>query len=373
MLDVNKLNEKNNRFLLISATILRELHDLYQWDELHESYRMTIPSSYIGHKEFLKMGLIQEFYSLDSLKDTVRWVHEDILEHYKEDFRVHLVRVNPKTILPIQQACQQNSILFRNHTTADRLTEEDINEFFEQPLTRHIVIAVKGLLRRANLIPNAWKLKIGATHELYTAKVDNNVQTQGFPGRMTGYWRDVLESKTHQHLTGPHRTSIKAIEQYEEAYENPFQLQTYHTAHFSIRKGKVSNSASTMLAAKHIANLKPRPFLGSGNIASNPIIVIDLDAESTEYCNEHRACEVYKAIVRKHSVAYDKYKKRLWKMDTEDKYSKWGGDGMLKQGCDAKSTSTNIDNHHVDILMMYLFQSKLILSPWSGGKLSEEH
>jgi len=31
----------------------------------HEVYRMTIPSSYIGHKDFLDKGIVKEFYPLD--------------------------------------------------------------------------------------------------------------------------------------------------------------------------------------------------------------------------------------------------------------------------------------------------------------------
>lgn len=252
VLDVEHMKKHNNRFVFISATMIKELYDLYQWGELHELYKMTIPDSYIGHKDFLDMGIVQEFYSLDIDDEADRWVQEDILDRYGRDYRVHIVRVTSKNVDIVQNACIRKKITFRNHTSADRLSDDEIKEFFKEPLTQHIVLGVKGFFRRANLIPNKWKLRIGATHELYTKIVDNNVQIQGLTGRMTGYWRDQIESG---HKTGPHRTSIKAIEEYEENYEDPFGLNCYQTAGFKKKKGKVS-SVPTMLSPKNIQNLE---------------------------------------------------------------------------------------------------------------------
>lgn len=251
VLDVVHMEEHNNRFVFISATMIKELYDLYRWGDLHELYKMTIPASYFGHSDFLKKGIVQEFYSLGSKEKAEQWVQEDILDYYGLDYRVHLVRVNTKTVDVVQNACIRKGVTFRNHTSTDRLSEDEIKEFFKEPLTSHIVLGVKGFFRRANLIPNRWKLRIGATHELYTKVVDNNVQIQGLTGRMTGYWRDIIEGG---HKTGPHRTSIKAIKEYEETYENPFGVNSYQTAGFKKKKGKIS-ADPTMLSAKHIKNL----------------------------------------------------------------------------------------------------------------------
>ena len=151
----------------------------------------------------------------------------------------------------IQNACIRKGVTFKSHTSDNELTEEEKNDYFIKPITNHIVLGVKGFYRRANLIPNSWKLRIGATHELFTKKVDNNVQIQGLTGRMTGYWRNDIESG---HKTGPHRTSIEAIKQYEQVYENPFGENSYNTSGFSKKKGRVTANA-TMLSPKHIKNL----------------------------------------------------------------------------------------------------------------------
>lgn len=268
ILDVNYMKTNNIRFVFISATMIKELYDLYRWGELHELYELTIPKAYIGHADFLKLDIVKEFYAVNTKEAAEKWVQEDILDHYatpcmcmkcnpeqnpdKPEYRVHLVRVTAKNVSVVQNACITKGIMFRNHTSTDRLTEEETNEFFKEPLTQHIVLGVKGFFRRANLIPNRWKLRIGATLELYTKIVDNNVQIQGLTGRMTGYWRDDIEAG---HKTGPHRTSIKAIHEYEATYRDPFGLNSYHTAGFSKRNGSVS-AAATMLSAQHIANLE---------------------------------------------------------------------------------------------------------------------
>jgi hypothetical protein len=252
ILDVKHMNDHNNRFVFISATMIKELYDLYRWGHLHELYIMTIPDTYFGHKDFLDMGIIKEFYPLNSKENAIKWVQEDIVDNYGYDYRVHIVRVTTKTVVTVQNACISMHIAFRNHTSADRLSPDEINEFFKEPLTKHIVLGVKGFFRRANLIPNIWKRRIGATHEHYTKTVDNNVQIQGLPGRMTGYWRSDIEAG---HKTGPHRTSIKAIEEYENIYIDPFGPNIYQTSGFKKKKGKVS-SEPTFISPHNILNLK---------------------------------------------------------------------------------------------------------------------
>ena len=69
---------------------------------------------------------------------------------------------------------------------------------------------------------------------------------------MTGYWREQIEKG---HKTGPHRTSIKAIIQYEKTYLDPFGINSYQTSGFRKKDGQVS-AQSTMLSAKNIANLE---------------------------------------------------------------------------------------------------------------------
>jgi len=251
VLDVAHMEENNNRFMFASATMIKELYDLYRWGELHKLFKMTIPPNYIGHIDFLNKGIIKEFYSLSVPENADKWIKEDIIGMYNTDFRVHLVRVNNKFVNSLQNACIRAGISFRNHTSTDRLSTEEIKELFKEPLKNHIVLGVKGFFRRANLIPNMWKMRIGATHELYTKVVDNNVQIQGLPGRMTGYWRDVIEGG---HKTGPHRTSIKAVEEYEKTFNDPFGLNSYQTAGFKKKKGKV-NADFTMLSSKHITGL----------------------------------------------------------------------------------------------------------------------
>ena len=281
VLDVDYMKKNNIRFVFISATMIKEYYDLYRWGELHELYKMTIPDSYIGHKDFLEMGIIQEFYSLKTKEAAEKWVKEDIIDNYGTDYRVHIVRIYGKSgVEIIEKACIRNGVIFRNHTSTDRLGEDEIKEFFKEPLTRHIVLGVKGFFRRANLIPNCWKLRIGATHELYTKVVDNNVQIQGLPGRMTGYWRHIIESG---HKTGPHRTSIKAIQQYEETYVDPLGLNSYQTNGFKKTKGKVTPQ-NTMLSTHNITNLVAIEL---------PVVVEEIREPFIKICSNQKEAKDY--------------------------------------------------------------------------------
>jgi len=362
VLDIEHMKKNNIKFVFISATMIRELYDLYRWGEYHELYKMTIPESYIGHIDFLEMNIVKEFYPLNTIENAEKWIQDDILKNYNLDYRVHIVRVNTNCINQIQNACIRNNIKFKNHTSTDRLSDEEIKELFNEPLTRHIVLAVKGFFRRANLIPNCWKRRIGSTHELYTKKVDNNVQIQGLTGRMTGYWRNVIENG---HKTGPHRTSIKAIKEYEKSYNDPFGIYSYQTTGFNKKKDKV-NTKSTMLSTKNIKNLEPVDLPTLHQKGSNPINIIDITEKEKEQFNKDYILN----IIRKHDEnIYDKYKEyelHCWKMDTSTKCEKWNLKSMIKK--DAYSSEANIKDKTKNTLMIYLYENKLIISPWSGNE-----
>jgi hypothetical protein len=261
LLNVTYMNEYNIRFLFISATMVKELYELYCWGELYFMHRMTIPKTYIGHIDFLERGIIQEFYPLTTAANASKWVQEDVLDNYGDDFRIHIVRTNLKTSCVIQTECIKKDIECRNHTSSDKIEEAVLREIFEGPRTRHIVLLVKGFYRRANLIPNEWKMRIGAVHELHTKMVDNNVQIQGLAGRMTGYWRPAIEEG---HKTGPYRTSVLAVQQYDAVYNDPFGQNSYNAAGFKKNHGKVTTCTGVFVNPKNIVGLVagPKPDCG---------------------------------------------------------------------------------------------------------------
>jgi hypothetical protein len=220
LLDIKKIEENNIRFIFISATIHNELKELDKWGSIHETYKMTIPSNYIGHEDFLKYNIIKEFYPIKDDKNAEKWVKEDIIENYGTDYRVHIIRTEKKYIDIITNACIKYNIEFRNHTSDDKISYKDLEEIFKRK-DKHIVIIIKGLFARADLIPNNWKIKIGTTHEKYVKDGIISTQIQGLPGRLTGYWKNIIENG---HKTGPYRTSIIAINKYIEMYNNVSQI-----------------------------------------------------------------------------------------------------------------------------------------------------
>jgi hypothetical protein len=58
ILDVKYMETHNIRFIFISATMIKELYDLYRWGDLHELYELTIPKAYVGHADFLKLDIV---------------------------------------------------------------------------------------------------------------------------------------------------------------------------------------------------------------------------------------------------------------------------------------------------------------------------
>ena len=312
LLDVEYMEQNNIRFVFASATMIKEQYDMARWGTLHAHHRMAIPADYIGHSDFMALGIIQEFYSLATPVASEKWVQEDVIDHYGTDFRVHIARVNTKTVRILQEACIKKRVRFCNHTSSDRMTKEEIREIFMEPLHTHIVIAVKGFFRRANLIPNKWKLRIGATHELFTHKVDNNVQIQGLPGRMTGYWRSVIEGG---HKTGPYRTSIKAVQQYEEAYLDPFGNGSYQTAGLTKKNGSVTKSEPTMVTHTNITGLVPvavASVVATSDLTKSVPIVIQVTAEDYKTIVKNKVSwdlkSVHRVIQKYSSETYDRIK-----------------------------------------------------------------
>jgi hypothetical protein len=289
ILDIEHLNTHNNRIIVISATMIKELHELYNWGpDIHKPFQMTIPPGYIGVSDFLSQNIIQEFYPLNSTVSSNKWVKEDIIDNYGTDYRVHLCRATSKTLPYIQTACHKYNVLCLNHTSIDRISSEELEYIFTHNYDAHIVLCVKGFYRRANLIPNRWKLRIGCTHERHTKTVDNNVQIQGFPGRMTGYWRIYIENG---HKTGPYRTSISAINQYEAVISDPFSdTVSYQTAGFKKKGIVVSTKKRTMLHTNNIENLDTIDDVENKNEDfDRGYEIFDTQDENDTYAKKHGA------------------------------------------------------------------------------------
>jgi hypothetical protein len=360
--DVNHMIEHNNRFVFISATMIKELYDLYKWGELHQHYKMTIPTSYFGHKDFLDKGLLKEFYSLELADNANKWVAQDILANYGTDYRVHIVRVTMKTVELVQNACIRQAVVFRNHTSTDRLSADQINEFFKEPLKQHIVLGVKGFFRRANLIPNRWKLRIGATHEYYTPNVDYNVQIQGLTGRMTGYWRDIIEKG---HKTGPHRTSIKAVEEYEKTYIDHLGFNSYKTAGFTMKNGVV-HKEDTIFSETNVGNLEAKELPIIRQKGQMPILVINISDEEKSKFNKKCIFDLINKYDQEVVTNYKKYKLHLWNIDDASKEEKYGLLSMLRPNAFSGLTNIRDKDKTKQVLMIYLHKNKLIISPWNG-------
>ena len=399
LLSIEHMEQRNIRFIFVSATMIKELYDLDKWTSkehgsLCKRFQMTIPPNYIGHSDFLERGILQEFYPLVTDEAADKWIKEDIIANYGDDYRVHIVRVNNATLITIRNSCRRNNVQFYNHTADDRLNENALHKVFTNQTDNHIVIGIKGFFRRANLIPNAWKLRIGATHEHVgidgkscNPKIaDNSVQIQGLPGRMSGYWRDAIDGG---HKTGPHRTSLRAVKEYEETYIDPFsKTNSYRCAGFTKKNGVVTKMTPTMLSSRNIAGLSDvanpdvaNPDVANPDVAnpeenpdvanpeliqdkSKPIIIIKLD--STDKFRKPDFRPIFQNTNNSDCLAYKNYKLGFWRADTNAKCRKWGIYGMKQQGAYSSVQNIPIKDQCQNILMVYQFEDELIVAPWNG-------
>ena len=63
--------------------MINELRDLYKWGNKHYTHYMTIPEIYIGHKEFLELGIIQEYYPINNYESAEKWIKEGVWKTWK--------------------------------------------------------------------------------------------------------------------------------------------------------------------------------------------------------------------------------------------------------------------------------------------------
>lgn len=250
LMDLRELRDRNVRFLFVSATIMKQLHELRFWGKHSCHMKMTIPDNYIGHKQFLEKGLIQEYYPLKDKKSVDKWLTEDVLS-YEDDYRIHLVRLTNKNSHIMRERCMAYQIEFIENNSESALSKEEMDHVFDIR-KHHVVLAVKGKMRRADFVPNQYKIRVGAIMEHYSTKKDYNVNVQGLVGRLNGY--DWLPSK---HRTGPFRCHVKAIQEYEAAYEEPFGENNYECWGFRKVKGDIdiSKEKAIMLSKQHVSNL----------------------------------------------------------------------------------------------------------------------
>ena len=416
LLSIQHMEQRNIRFIFVSATMIKELYNLDKWisnatesnatesnatvsnatesNHLCKRFQMTIPPNYIGHSDFLERGILQEFYPLVTDEAADKWIKEDILINYGNDYRIHIVRVNNATLITIRNACRRNNVQFYNHTADDRLNENALKKLFTNQTDSHIVIGIKGFFRRANLIPNAWKLRIGATHEYigidsksFKPKIaDNSVQIQGLPGRMSGYWREAIDGG---HKTGPHRTSLQSVKEYEETYADPFgTTNSYRCAGFTKKEGVVTKMIHTMLSSRNIEGLKPeekpkkpekpeKPEKPKENPEENPeenpdliqekskpIIIIKLDSADKFRKPDFR--RIFQRANNSDCSAYKKYKLGFWRADTKAKCRKWGIYEMKQLGAYSCVQNIPIKDQDQNILMVYQHEDELIVAPWNG-------
>lgn len=254
------LVERNIYIVVISATMAKVLCELTGWGQAHQQYTMTVPDSYAGIQYFLDSGIAKESYDLRNPKNIVKWLKEDVLS-FGSDYRVHLVRL-PNTNKQskespqknIEYCCKKLKISFGMFSGDNPTKDKFWHTAFETIRDRHIVIALKsgGLLSRASRIAESHKLRIGAVHVSPSKISDNNAIAQDLVGRMSGHWREILESG---HRVGPIRSPLKALKQYIKDY-NGLETEYQCSGFKRDNKGNITKLNPSMLDVKNMNGLE---------------------------------------------------------------------------------------------------------------------
>lgn len=235
LLDLTYLQENNIYMVFISATIIKELACVEKWGPIHENIIMQVPPEYVSIKYLYDKGMVKEYFKISSVTFAIHWIEEDIINHFGEDYRVHLISCDQKSSQNIVNACmlyQEVEALY--HNSDDRLDKDTLNQYFVGKRTKHTIIMVKKFYSRANLIPNEWKMNIGSIMDRWTNNPDYNVLNQGLVRRMTGFWKTIIEDG---HKMGVYRTSVASVLEYEKAYSDPTGDHKYVASGYRIKDG----------------------------------------------------------------------------------------------------------------------------------------
>ena len=265
LLDINNLREKKIKIVVGSATMIKFLHQAARWGNDFALYNITIPADYLGFKQLKEKHILREWKNMNTKANTMQWF-TDIDTFYHNEYRVHLVRGSPKMIAFINECAIEMGYGILSHTSKQKLTDEDKQRLFVDPLTRHWIVTVKDLWRAANRIPKSYKPRIGSVHEQYVRKVDDDVEAQGLLGRMLGF-----NEYPEGHKFGPYYTSLTAVDEYISFAEDPFKRNSvYKCARYSRnRDGRVKTTEKSAMSPSNVANL-----VATAGIR-NPLFVTD--------------------------------------------------------------------------------------------------
>jgi hypothetical protein len=263
LMNFDTIRQNRIYIVFVTATLARELVQLRGWGSAHMNYTLSTPPTYCGIEYYLEKGIIQESYDLSDPDNIAKWIDEDILSNYGDDYRVHLVRMprgkGSKGIAKVfEEKAKSKNMRFYQMTSdvVESITDELYTHEFSQPRTSHMILGLKGKLRRATRIPDSYKLQIGAVHVSQTRNVDNNVLAQDLPGRMAGYIRAELEAG---HKIGPIRSDVNGLREYVSEFNG--EATSYQSWGYKTNKeGKVEKLKSTWKSLVML-KMKGRPFL----------------------------------------------------------------------------------------------------------------
>ena len=238
------LVRKNIRVIFVSATNRSNVNDLLDWNNdekiRHLTVRCSIPDTYVSPDFLLKNGMVKNWVKLKDKNTAFNFIKEYIIEWYGCNFKTHFIRIDTspgsnqeKNIRDaVEELNKQNEIKIevRNHNSKETITPRDFENLYDNLVNNrfHVIILIKGMLRRADLIPTEWKKKIGVLMDKPSRSFSTGTVIQSLPGRACGHYKqDLLEMNERDRPII--FTSVLAIKEYTAWFEDPEGYNgTYH-------------------------------------------------------------------------------------------------------------------------------------------------
>jgi hypothetical protein len=298
LLNINNLNERNIKFIQVSATPDATLTELYKWNENNRKvFIVKSPENYIGIEKLLKNGQILEYNLLTDINN-VREIRYYIENKYTfNNYKYHLIRINTskrdnKLILDNINAVFKNDRFYIKNfciTDTEKLSiNDDLNELYLdiKPRKRHTIILLKEKVRCSYTINKTY---LGILYERKATDQSEMTIIQGLAGRGCGYF-----DNTNKELTI--FTNIEIIKKYIEKIKQDHNYLLYENNN---KKKNINDRNTNYNDINNIIDNNVDYNLNNidNNTEFNVIVIDDIDEMDELVKVNNKSRDVYNDII----------------------------------------------------------------------------
>ena len=255
LLNIDYLNQKNIKLLVVSATPESMLENTKQWGDKAELVILKPGPTYKGFQSMIDEGRIRDAPELTTKPDVNKFL--DIFEERYDGMskRFFIMRgLKTEALDWVRSYSIDNKWDLMLYDSVD--TIENIDEVMSSSPDKHTIISIKEYWRASKRLKQTW---IGGTYEKPPIKRNTSATAQGLTARLCDnfeYEGELLNPD----LRPLHFCDVTAIEEYLTWYNNGciYSAGTYTSANIKSKNGKVK-SRKSVLHPSNIDNLVQVP------------------------------------------------------------------------------------------------------------------